>query len=388
MGGRVAPYENSMSRTVKQLLAGVAACTILGLFFATHLYLLFNYLQNVPLTWARAIRSQLVTWYLWGALAIFVVRLARRIPFDRAHIGKALLVHVPTAAIVSVLHLMLSTTWSWAVEGTEHSLDDWLAGLRFLLLVSFHWNVFTYASILAFVHAWDYYQRYRDRELRASRLEAQLAEARLGALEMQLHPHFLFNTLNTIATLIHEDADAADTMVTRLSDLLRVILRREAGETVSLAEEIDFVRKYLEIEGVRFQDRLEVRWRIEPSAHQASVPILLLQPLVENAMRHGVGQVEGPCLIEITARRLDDKLHLQVMDNGPGIRDGGQGDHGVGMGLRNTRNRLQQLYGRRFSFELQHRPDGGCAASVTIPYMSQPIESERIEDECHSRPDR
>jgi signal transduction histidine kinase len=372
-GGQGAADGESMNRTVKQLVVGFAACTILGLFFATHLYLLFNYLQNVPLTWARAIRSQLVTWYLWGALAIFVVKLARRIPFDRTHIGKALLVHVPTAAIVSVLHLMLSTTWSWAVEGTEHSLDDWLAGLRFLLLVSFHWNVFTYASILAFVHAWDYYQRYRDRELRASRLEAQLVEARLGALEMQLHPHFLFNTLNTIATLIHEDADAADRMVTRLSDLLRVVLRREAGQTVSLAEEIDFVRKYLEIESVRFQDRLEVRWRIDPNAHQATVPMLLLQPLVENAVRHGVAQVDGPCLIEITVRRVDERLHLEVMDNGPGIRDGCDSDHHAGMGLRNTRERLQQLYGCRFSCELEHRPDGGCAARITIPYVTQPV---------------
>ena len=283
------------------------------------------------------------------------------------------MVHVPTAAIVSVLHLMLSTTWSWAIEGTEHSLDDWLAGLRFLLLVSFHWNVFTYASILAFVHAWDYYQRYRDRELRASRLEAQLAEARLGALEMQLHPHFLFNTLNTIATLIHEDADAADRMVTRLSDLLRVVLRREAGQTVSLAEEIDFVRKYLEIESVRFQDRLEVRWRIDPNAHQATVPKLLLQPLVENAVQHGVAQVDGPCLIEITVRRVDEKVHLKVMDNGPGIGDGCDSDDRAGIGLRNTRDRLQQLYGCRFSLKLEHQPDGGCATCVTIPYVTQPV---------------
>ena len=260
-----------MNRTVKQLAAGVAACTLLGLFFASQLYLMLNYVHHVPLTWAHAILVELMTWSLWGALTILVVKLARRIPFDRAHIGKALLVHVPVAVVVSVLHLMLSTTFQMAFDLIEPSLDHWLRGLRFLLLVSFHWNVFTYASILGFVHAWDYYRRYRDRELRASRLEAQLAEARLGALEMQLHPHFLFNTLNTIATLIHEDADAADSMVSRLGDLLRVILRREGGQTVSLAEEIDFVRKYLEIESVRFQDRLEVRWRIDRNSHSAQV---------------------------------------------------------------------------------------------------------------------
>lgn len=307
-------------------------------------------------------------------------RLARRYSFDRSRILVAVLVHVPTAAFVAVLHLALSETWAWAVGCVEPTFEAWWSGLRFLLLVSFHWNVFTYASIVAFVHAWDYYQRYRDRELRASRLEAQLAEARLGALEMQLHPHFLFNTLNTIATLIHEDADAADNMVTRLGDLLRVILRREAGQTVSLAEEIDFVRKYLEIENVRFQDRLEVRWRIDPSAHQATVPILLLQPLVENAVRHGVAQVDGPCLIEIAVRRVDEKLHLEVMDNGPGVREGRPNDDRAGMGLRNTRERLQQLYGCGSSLKLEHRPDGGCAACVTIPYVTQPIGTAQHEE--------
>ena len=144
-----------MNRIVKQLVVGFAACTLLGLFFATHLYLLLNYVQNVPSTWLQAIRGQLVTWYLWGALAVLVFRLARRFSFDRSGILVALLVHVPTAAFVSVLHLALSATWAWAVGCVEPTFEAWWSGLRFLLLVSFHWNVFTYASILAFVHAWD-----------------------------------------------------------------------------------------------------------------------------------------------------------------------------------------------------------------------------------------
>lgn len=362
--------QDVMKSTYVRVGLTFAAATALGLFFATNLYLLYNDGRNPPLAWARAARSQLVNWYLWALLVFPVVRWARRFPFRRRSLGRAIAAHLPAAMLVSGLQILLQSTWFWGVEGDTHTLADWLRSLRFLFFLNFHWNILIYAGILGFVHAWDLYVQSRDRELRAAQLEARLTQARLGALEAQLHPHFLFNTLNAIATLIHEDPAAAERMITRLADLLRLVLRRELGQRVRLADELEFARMYLEIEQVRFHDRLQIRWAVDDSAKQAVVPSLLLQPLVENAIRHGVARTIGPCRVEIAARGEGDRLHIEVVDNGPGAGCDAGSPPGSGLGLRNIRERLAQLFGERYSLDLGPSSGGGCAVHVSIPFST------------------
>jgi LytS/YehU family sensor histidine kinase len=233
----------------------------------------------------------------------------------------------------------------------------------------FHWNVLTYWMILAFLQTLDYYHRYRERELRASQVEAQLARAELQALRMQLHPHFLFNALNSISALMYSDVEAADSMLARLSTLLRSRLADASPPEVSLKEELESLEQYLDIERIRFADRLTVRTTIAPDTVSALVPSLVLQPLVENAIRHGIAQRESAGLIEINTLRENGSLHLEVRDNGPGLSNATLPSSGIG--LSNTRERLRCLYGEAQSLELRNAARGGTVVEVVIPYHSE-----------------
>jgi LytS/YehU family sensor histidine kinase len=240
--------------------------------------------------------------------------------------------------------------------------------LKFYFIAKFHQNLMFYAAILAVSQGVDYYRKYRERELRASQLEARLAQTRLQVLKMQLHPHFLFNTLNAISALIHQDVDLADRMVARLGDLLRSTLESADTQEVSLRQELDFIQPYLEIEQARLGPRLTVRLEIDPHALDAAVPNLVLQPLVENAIRHGIAPRAEPGRIEIRARRDDGQLCLQVRDDGPGLPPDPAAPFKEGIGLANTRARLQQLYGAAHRFELCNGPGRGLGVTITIPF--------------------
>jgi sensor histidine kinase YesM len=222
--------------------------------------------------------------------------------------------------------------------------------------------------------AWDFHRKYRAEELEAARagvrnaqLEASLGHAKLQALSGQLRPHFLYNTLNAVAVLARQGRrrDVVG-VVTRLSELLRASVELR-DQLVPLQREIAFVRRYLGIERVRFRDRLTVAWSVAPECLAAELPSLLLQPLVENAIRHGIGQQPGRGRVELRARRVGDELHLSVRDNGPGLV-GGAAAIREGIGLRTTRERLRQLYGDDHRLELTSVPEGGVLAAVTIPF--------------------
>jgi len=215
------------------------------------------------------------------------------------------------------------------------------------------------------VHAFDYYQKFRERELRSLELEKHLAEAKLEALQMQLNPHFLFNTLHGISALMHKDVETADRILSRLSDLLRRTLENTGTQEVPLKQELDFLERYLEIERTRFGDRLTVRMYIDPDTLEAQVPNLVLQPLVENAIRHGIEPHAKPGIIELRAQRKNGMLQLQVQDNGAGLPGGQPIEEGIG--LSNTRARLQQLYGSAHQFRLHNLTSGGLVVSITIP---------------------
>lgn len=241
--------------------------------------------------------------------------------------------------------------------------------VAFLVLRRITLQLPTFWGLVGVAHALRFYERARVRELREVELESRLAEARLAALRMQLHPHFLFNTLNSIASLVHDKPYVAEEMIESLSDLLRVTLNHSDRQEVTVREELEFLDRYLHIEQTRFGERLRVERRIDPEVSDAMVPTLVLQPLVENAVRHGIEKQIAPGCISITIERAGPKLRLLVNDNGRGCQTS-RNKLQEGVGLSNTRSRLKELYGELGVLELQPGSSEGFVATVTIPWRT------------------
>ena len=346
--------------------------TLLGLAFACQFYL-YNSRAGWPVSWKEAMRSSLADWYLFALLSIPAMRLARRFPFRFPEWGGAALLHLGGSFVFSLVFILLR---SWVAQW-----QSWADGrpapfgktFGFLLIKTFYLNLLVYWIIISIKHAFEYYQKFHERELRTSELERNLAQARLQALQMQLNPHFLFNTLHTISALMHRDVEAADRMVARLSDLLRLALDNTHDHEVTLRQELDFLRRYLEIEQTRFRERLTVKMAIDPAALEAQVPNLVLQPLVENAIRHGIEPHAKNGVIELKATLESGKLILQVRDNGSGLPKSSHHKLEGGIGVSNTKARLEQLYGAGQKLEFDNAETGGLIARVTIPFHVEEI---------------
>jgi two-component system, LytTR family, sensor kinase len=341
-----------------------------GLFFTSQHMLFAQTFLGQPAAWSRSILATLPDWYLWGALTPLIALFSRRFPLERARLAARVPLHLLAGAVVALLHLSLAASMFLWIEPVPRNSTTWREQFDLNFVVVFHWNVLIYAMIVAVTHAMTYLRRSREEKQRAWQLEARLALARLETLQVQLQPHFLFNTLNTVSELIHERPEAAEAMTIRLADLLRLTLDGAAQQTVRLIDELGYVGKYLEIEQVRFEDRLSVRWLIEKETHAAIVPRLFLQPLVENAVRHGVSRVSRRGLIEVSARRVDGLLMIQVRDNGFGLRDPRAECRTGGVGLENTRARLEQLYGAAASLTLRAGDEQGVVATVILPFKT------------------
>jgi len=253
----------------------------------------------------------------------------------------------------------------WDVQ-THSFRIEWFMLERMFLSSVVDDVVTTYLPIVLIAHVASYYRRFRRRELRTSQLQALLDKARLQSLKSQLQPHFLFNTLNSISALMLTNVEAADRMITRLGDLLRISLDTAGTQMTTLSRELEFVNCYIEIEKVRFEERLKVSIDVAPEALDASVPHLLLQPLVDNAIKHGIARLVSGGEIRISATRDGTDLHLEVRDNGPGFKESSRSPS-RGVGLRITRERLETIYGQDQSVELLSLPEGGVAARVSIP---------------------
>src|SRR5579863_9104862 len=306
--------------------------TCVALFFASQTYLAYKS-SGGPAHAGIILKLNLGAWYLWGLLAPGIIWLARRFPVGREKWKRSATVHVIGGFAVATLKWWLDNLFRHRVLGLPGSLS-----LSYVV----HGNLVTYWILVGATQSYLYYDRYQQGELRSAQLAAQLAQAQLHVLRMQLHPHFLFNTLNSIAALIHKDPDAADRMTARLSDLLRLTLENAGVQEVPLVKELEFLELYLEIERTRFADRLVVRTEITADTLDASIPYLILQPLVENAIRHGVASRSSPGCVIVSAVRESDMLVLQVKDDGPGISAGVSRN---GLGLSSTRARLEKLYG-------------------------------------------
>ena len=349
-----------------------------GLYFAVQVYLQHTYL-DLPIGMKQALLQGLVFWLLWALSAPIILKLARMFPFRSEQWSDALLLHLPAGTIFSLTHLLVFVVaTSWMSGNSIGSFDELLARFQPVFLSSFAWWSLVYWTFLVASYAFHFYERYQEGVLRAAQLEAQLAQAELQALKMQLHPHFLFNTLHSISALMHEDVEAADKMVARLGEFLRMTLRNSGTSEITLEEEVKFLECYLDIERIRFDDRLSVEFQIEPTSLSARVPNLILQPIVENAIRHGISTMTGQGRLAIRARRLNGNLYLEVEDNGPGMtsranlqsEDSGPSGSDGGLGLSNTRGRLTKFYGRPDSLRLRNLDQGGLLVTLEIPFHS------------------
>ena len=284
----VSTQRSSLRRRLIRWAAGIACCTLFALFIASQRVIVGPQVGLPQRPWGDVIRASLIFCYTWGLYSFVIFTLARRFPFERRRWPIGVLAHLLAIALFSCAYSAVCAIWRTHLAGNPIESESWIGRFGLLLKTTSHSNVIVYSAILGVYKAVDFYRKYRSRELRASQLEAQLAQVQLGALKSQLQPHFLFNTLNAISALVRDDPRDAERMIARLSDLLRMTLDNVGVEEVPLRDELEFVHKYLEIEQTRFGERLVFRENIDPCTLDVMVPTLVLQPLVENAVRHGV----------------------------------------------------------------------------------------------------
>lgn len=340
------------------MLVAAAAATVLGLLTSAQIY--FGRVRaNEPVTFWQSLASNLPGWYFWAVLTPLILWLGRRFPLTSRRLATSLPVHLVVGVALSIPYTLL-TAWlsfvMWSPPADARSFSSFIPMLLLGSRVSV--GLVLYFAILGAGIALESWQR-------ASRLSAQLAEAQVRALQMQLHPHFLFNTLHAIRVLVREDPEAAERTLTLLGDLLRQTLAGADRQTVPLRQELGFLGLYLDIERTRFSDRLHIRYDVAPDALDLPVPNLILQPLVENAIRHGVARRSDPGSIEVSGRRDNGTLELCIRNDGPPL--GPAEREGMGIGLSTTRERLAKLYGTAGSFALEDAPGGGVVARVRIP---------------------
>ncbi|MGQ0538971.1 MAG: sensor histidine kinase [Gemmatimonadaceae bacterium] len=346
---------------------------LLGIFVVSTLWGLWSVEQNVLLTvvsgravesWLRPLGLAFATAWFWALMTPLVMlstrligdRFVRRAPWLAAHFGAFLVVHLIDVSVYTLV--------SGALAPAPRPFVQLIVSLT-------TFNALAYSVIAVATTVIDYRDVLREREVRAAHLEAQLALAQFHALRAQLHPHFLFNSLNAISALMHKDVERADRMLARLSELLRLAIDSAATPEVRLSDELEFVQRYLAIERLRFGDRLDVQVAVPVETFDAMVPNMLLQPIVENAVRHGVAPHARSGRVTIRAERLGERLAIVVSDTGNGIAARlPNASSGAGVGLRATRERLAKLYGRAQELELVNVAHGGFETRVTIPFRT------------------
>lgn len=339
-----------------------------------------SYSFSVPgkyyLAWNAALIWDLAKWNLWVLLAPPVLWLGRKTYFDRR--PSRVSVYALTGICFALLHSALLTFIQFFIIFRTDDLLYFLKYKYFVLIFDSLTGIIIYGLILVSGQALVYYKQAREGELKSARLETQLAQAQLQALKMQLQPHFLFNALNSISAHLR-DMETARRMIARLGDFLRLTLTNAGSQEVTLKQELEFLRCYLDIERTRFRERLSVQMEIEPTTWDARLPNLILQPIVENAVKHGIASLSAPGRIDVRARRVNGCLQVQIQDNGRGLQTGngskplalteGAGNScKEGIGLRTTRARLQHLYKSAYRLDLNNAPGGGFLVTLEVPF--------------------
>ena len=356
---------------------GFVLWTILAFLTAAgaHVYLSS---MGTPVSWGQLLAWNITLSLIWSLLTPVAYELSRRFTFDRAGWRRALPIHVAASVMLAfigaVALVSINPLVTWTKEPSIPFFPHVLS--RTFMDIQRYWYIVLVTQAIAF------YGKYQERQILSSQLEAQLARAQLEVLKIQLEPHFLFNTLNSIAALARHDGEAAEHMTLQLADLLRMSLDGVGVHEVPLQQELTFLQKYIDIQQVRFHDRLRVETEVDPRTLDTLVPNLILQPIVENAIRHGIGPRRAGGLIRISTWRDRDDVWMEIRDNGVGFTQGGGLLPLEGVGLRNTRGRLQQLYNEDHAMVLEDAPSGGCTVKIRVPYRT--TTEEVTTDHVHS----
>jgi len=354
-----------MQRRWLTIVALVTFWTVVGSVLALEAYLNIRVNMMKPVAFFEVSWPQYFRALMWAGMAPFILQLREKMPLNRGHWVGGISFHFVFSFVVMAV-FFLSRIAASTVFFHEPFTGFWQLALnnfygRNIIDMAFYW------AVLAFGFSTEIYRKYRSEELRAAQLEARLIETELKALRQQMHPHFLFNTMNTIAVLVRENKnDEAVTLVARLSTLLRMSLDNTGVQEVTLRQEMDFLERYLEIQKARFSDRLQVSIAVTPEAMQARIPNLLLQPIVENAILHGIAPKAEPGHVDIIGRIEGGNLHLEVRDDGPGFDGTVRAKEGIG--LANTRERLNKIYGPRGQLSLRSEPGRGVSVQIVLPH--------------------
>jgi two-component system, LytTR family, sensor kinase len=348
----------------------IGAWAMLGVIYAGQVYMAVRAEGMHHSAW-RIFSWGILTWLAWAPLTPAMLWLARHHSLAGEAWKRSLPFHIPAFLLLSAIHSAAAVAITLNVKPFDNMGSGPTAFWpRFLSRMQgyFFSDLLVYGAVVGVCYAIDYYHKYREREFQASQLETQLAQAQLDSLRMQLHPHFLFNTLNGIVSLVRDSKnEAAVNMLVGLSDLLRHALEHSDQQEVELKVELNFIKLYLGIQQMRFSDRLQIEIDIDPKTMKALVPNLILQPLVENALRHGIGRSAASGVIGVSARIEDGLLRMTVFDNGGGLPHNWQLKSSVGIGLANTAARLQQLYGENHRLDISNREEGGVEVVIVTP---------------------
>lgn len=367
--GAISAHSLSPPKQRKALREAVAVFgiwTLIALLAAS--YTSLNRLHvNQDAEWTRSLVLNLIDWNILAVFTLILLRLVRRWPLGLGHWR-----HVPM--YIAAILVLVMVKYAVYFPARQFFYPDPAFNLRHAILQHLFWEVFELATLVGLVHAVEYGRSLQEGRLRAAQLESHLTNARLEVLRSELQPHFLFNALHAISTLMHRDVEAADEMVTQLGDLLRLTLERKSVQEVPLREELSVLEPYLKILRIRFGDRLTISVDVDPSLLEVRVPLFILQPLVENAIHHGIAHRAGAGRIDIRARGVGDSVQITVSDDGAGLASAATGQ---GIGLSNTRLRLEQLYGPGGQLVLKGHPEQGAQAIISIP-KSRPKPGDRV----------
>jgi two-component system, LytTR family, sensor kinase len=350
------------SKWMRRALLAALLWTTIGFIFALPSL-------TTPAAWRQNLLSYLALWWSWGLLAFVIIAVDVRLPFSEAQLARRIATHLPLSVLFTALMVYLLASVrallgleQWTILRDVHLLPNALRGM-------FPWSWLIYWVIVGGWQAYRYYQQFLSSELRRERLERQFSEARLNALRMQLHPHFLFNALNTISSQVERDPRLARGMIEHLGDLLRLSLESKDKQEVPLAEELEFLEHYLAIQKIRFGDHLKVELAIAPETKQAWVPSLFLQPLVENAIQHGLSQRASRGTVAISVEHRNGRMRIRVADDGVGLPSGWSPQKSVGLGLAATQQRIAGLYPKGDSqFAIRNRESGGTEVEIDLPF--------------------
>ncbi len=360
-GRQPAAFESRLRIAIIVLVV----CTDISLLFSVQMYLILSTIDPAAASWTRALRGSMSYWYSWALLVFPVVWTSRRFPLGRNNWFRHSMVHITGALLTASCHTVICATLYWLIDAETQTAATWMSALLSQAVYYFCWDLLIYMAIAGLEHAVRHYRESQTQQLHAVQLRSQLSQARLDALRMQLNPHFLFNSLNAIAELIHENPELADEMLTRLGALLRRILDERGDLTVPLHQELEFAEEYLQIEQTRFSDRLRVSIDLADPIEHFPVPSLILQPLIENAIKHGIAKDQGEGFIQISAFRRENTVCIQVINGCPDDPIANQLPERHGLTI--VRQRLQERYGDLAYLDVETPTVGRFVATIHIP---------------------